>query len=83
MCENRLTGWLEPDGTFHECKRTEREKVAYELIGGQTAAFQSGWIACLNYDIACGFGIPAYREDCTPEQAKWLTENGYEDFLDD
>lgn len=80
---NRLTGWLEPDGTFHQCNRTEHADLAYKLIGGETVAFQSGWLALLNCDVACGFGMPAYKQNCTAEQIQWLKEHDYGELLED
>lgn len=76
-------GWLEPNGTFHPCLRTEHEEVAYNIIGGSTNAYAKGWIACLGYEISCGFGMPAYKEDCTFEQVQWLKDNGYGEFIED
>ena len=54
---NNPTGWLSPQGIFYPCARTEHAEKAIELCGSQEAAFQSGWLACLNWDVACGFGI--------------------------
>ena len=70
------TGWLEPDGTFHECEYTEHLSAARELYGTyDTEELAKRGFAQIYWDPIKN-RIDYYLARClTDAQIKWLEDN--------
>lgn len=76
---SQQSGWLSPEGSFHECPSTMHNLYAHYILRQSEYRLERlGWARILSpKHFTLGYGYGEGRRRPTADQKHWLTQNGY------